>query len=115
MASESLLTKIMTVITSDVNNFVTAKISRDRETNQISMSLVDNGVDVKALNYPGVWSRDLFRNSGLFEYTEAGKLKSNPQARQKLLEIINRYGALRNAFLNNNGLFTYNGQQYDLH
>lgn len=115
MASEALLTKIMTVITSDVNNFVTAKISRDRETNQVSMSLVDNGVDVKALNYPGVWSRDLFRNSGLFEYTEAGKLKSNPQARQTLLEIINRYGALRNAFLNNNGLFTYNGQQYDLH
>ena len=115
MASEALLTKIMTVITSDVNNFVTAKISRDRETNQTSMSLVDNGVDVKALNYPRVWSQDLFRNSGLFEYTEAGKLKSDPQARQKLLEIINRYGALRNAFLKNNGLFTYQGQQYDLH
>lgn len=115
MASEALLTKIMTVITSDVNNFVTAKISRDRETNQTSMSLVDNGVDVKALNYPRVWSQDLFRNSGLFEYTEAGKLKSDPQARQKLLEIIDRYGALRNAFLKNNGLFTYQGQQYDLH
>lgn len=115
MTSEALLTKIMTVITSDVNNFVTAKISRDRETNQTSMSLVDNGVDVKALNYPRVWSQDLFRNSGLFEYTEAGKLKSDPQARQKLLEIINRYGALRNAFLKNNGLFTYQGQQYDLH
>lgn len=115
MASEALLTKIMTVITSDVNNFVTAKISRDRETNQTSMSLVDNGVDVKALNYPRVWSQDLFRNSGLFEYTEAGKLKSDPQARQKLLEIINRYGALRNAFLKNDGLFTYQGQQYDLH
>ena len=115
MASEALLTKIMAVITSDVNNFVTAKISRDRETNQTSMSLVDNGVDVKALNYPRVWSQDLFRNSGLFEYTEAGKLKSDPQARQKLLEIINRYGALRNAFLKNNGLFTYQGQQYDLH
>ena len=115
MASEALLTKIMTVITSDVNNFVTAKISRDRETNQTSMNLVDNGVDVKALNYPRVWSQDLFRNSGLFEYTEAGKLKSDPQARQKLLEIINSYGALRSAFLNNNGLFTYQGQQYDLH
>ena len=115
MASEALLTKIMTVITSDVNNFVTAKISRDRETNQTSMSLVDNGVDVKALNYPRVWSQDLFRNSGLFEYTEAGKLKSDPQARQKLLEIIDRYVALRNAFLKNNGLFTYQGQQYDLH
>ena len=115
MASEALLTKIMTVITSDVNNFVTAKISRDRETNQTSMSLVDNGVDVKALNYPRVWSQDLFRNSGLFEYTEAGKLKSDPQARQKLLEIINSYGALRSAFLKNNGLFTYQGQQYDLH
>ena len=115
MASEALLTKIMTVITSDVNNFVTAKISRDRETNQTSMSLVDNGVDVKALNYPRVWSQDLFRNSGLFEYTEAGKLKSDPQARQKLLEIINRYGALRSALLKNNGLFTYQGQQYDLH
>lgn len=115
MASEALLTKIMTVITSDVNNFVTAKISRDRETNQTSMSLVDNGVDVKALNYPRVWSQDLFRNSGLFEYTEAGKLKSDPQARQKLLEIINRYAALRSALLNNNGLFQYNGQQYDLH
>lgn len=115
MASEALLTKIMTVITSDVNNFVTAKISRDRETNQTSMSLVDNGVDVKALNYPRVWSQDLFRNSGLFEYTEAGKLKSDPQARQKLLEIINRYAALRSALLNNNGLFQYSGQQYDLH
>lgn len=115
MASEALLTKIMTVITSDVNNFVTAKISRDRETNQTSMSLVDNGVDVKALNYPRVWSQDLFRNSGLFEYTEAGKLKSDSQARQKLLELINRYGALRSAFLKNNGLFTYQGQQYDLH
>ena len=115
MASEALLTKIMTVITSDVNNFVTAKISRDRQTNQVSMSLVDNGVDVKALGYPRLWSSNFFRNSGLFQYNEGGKLKADPQVRQKLLDVINRFNQLKSALLNNNGLFNYRGQIYDLH
>lgn len=114
MAAEALLTKIETVITSDVNNFVTAKISRDRTTKQVSMSIVDNGVDVKALNYPKVWSQQLFRNSGIFQYTDKGIIKSSAEYKQKLKEIIDYMNAIRSALIGN-GIFDWKGKSYDLH
>ena len=114
IAAEALLTKIETVITSDVNNFVTAKISRDRTTKQVSMSIVDNGVDVKALNYPKVWSQQLFRNSGIFQYTDKGIIKSSAEYKQKLKEIIDYMNAIRSALIGN-GIFDWKGKSYDLH
>nr|DAO43122.1 MAG TPA: hypothetical protein [Caudoviricetes sp.] len=46
------------------------------------MSLVDNTVDVKAIKYPKVWSQSLFTNSGLFKYSEDGKIVADPDARK---------------------------------
>lgn len=114
MSAEALLTKIETVVTSDVNNFVTAKISRDRTTKQVSMSIVDNGVDVKALNYPKVWSQQLFRNSGIFQYTDKGVIKSSAEYKQKLKEIIDYMNAIRSALIGNS-IFDWKGKSYDLH
>lgn len=115
MDSEALLTKIETVVTSDVNNFVTVKVSRDRDTKQVSMSLVDNGVDVKAMNYPGVWSLSMFNNSGLFKTTEGGQVTSTTKAKERLNLVINNLNKLKDAFLKRKGLFNERGKDYDLH
>lgn len=115
MDSEALLTKIETVVTSDVNNFITVKISRDRDTKQVSMNLVDNGVDIKALNYPGVWSLSMFNNSGLFKTTEGGQVVSTSKAKERLNLVINNLNKLKEAFLRRKGLFDDKGKDYDLH
>ena len=115
IASEALLTKIETVVTSDINNFVTVKVSRDRDTQQTSMTLVDNGVDVKAMNYPGVWSTALFNASGLFNTTETGHITSSVTAKQQLQKLIGNLNQLRAAFLRNKGLLDINGKKVDLH
>jgi hypothetical protein len=36
------------------------------------MKLTDNTVDMKAMQYPKVWSRNMFENSGIFKYNEDG-------------------------------------------
>ena len=115
MDSEALLTKIETVVTSDVNNFVTVKISRDRDTKQVSMSLVDNGVDIKAMNYPGVWSLSLFNNSGIFRTNENGDVTSSSKAKHDLKQVIDNLNGLKAAFISRRGLFNFRGKDYDLH
>lgn len=115
MDSEALLTKIETVVTSDVNNFVTVKISRDRDTKRVSMSLVDNGVDVKAMNYPGVWSLSLFNNSGIFRTNENGDVTSSAKAKHDLKQVIDNLNGLKAAFTSRRGMFNFRGKDYDLH
>lgn len=113
--SEALLTKIETVVTSDVNNFVTVKVSRDRDTKEVSMSLVDNSVDIKAMSYPGVWSLSMFENSGLFKTTEGGLVTSTANAKEGLTRVINNLNNVRNAFLRKKGMLTIQDKEYDLH
>ena len=115
MDSEALLTKIETVVTSDVNNFVTVKISRDKDTKAVSMSIVDNTVDIKALSYPSIWSQSLFNNSGIFRTNENGDVISSSKAKHDLKQIIDNLNGLKVAFTSRKGLFNFRGKDYDLH
>lgn len=113
--AEALLTKLETVITSDINNFITAKISKDKDTGFTKTSLVDNTVDVKAMKYPKVWSQSLFTNSGLFKYDKDGKIVADPDARKQLKLIIDNLTSIRTAFMNRKGILKVGDRNVDLH
>ena len=115
MDAEALLTKINTVVTSDINNFVTVKVSRDELDKSVTFSVVDNGVDTKAIKYPRIWSQSLFVNSGLFKYDSEGKIISSSNAKANLKKVIDNLNTLRSAFTNNRGILKINGQNIDLH
>lgn len=112
---EALLTKIETVVTSDINNFITAKISKDKNTGFTKLTLTDNTVDVKAIKYPKVWSQALFTNSGLFKYNEQGTIVADPDAKKSLKTIINNLTAIRTAFQNHKGIMKVGDRSVDLH
>lgn len=113
--AEALLTKLETVITSDINNFITAKISKDRNTGFTKASLVDNTVDIKAIKYPKVWSQSLFTNSGLFKYDKDGKIVADPDAKKQLKLVIDNLTAIRTAFMNRKGILKVGDRDVDLH
>lgn len=113
--AEAKLTKIETVITSDINNYITAKIEQDRETGMVSMSLTDNTVDVKSANYPKVWSQSLFTNSGLFKYNSEGVVVAEEGAVKGLSTIINNFNKLKSAFQDNRGILKLGDRNIDLH
>lgn len=113
--AEAMLTKIETVITSDINNYITVKISEDAETGFTRMELKDNTIDVKAANYPRVWSQYLFNNSGIFKYNESGAIVATDNAKQTLRVIIDNFNRIRNAFTNNKGLLRIGDNNIDLH
>lgn len=113
--AEAMLTRIETVITSDINNYITVKISEDAETGFTRMELKDNTIDVKAANYPRVWSQYLFNNSGIFKYNESGAIVATDNAKQTLRVIIDDFNRIRNAFTNNKGLLRIGDNNIDLH
>lgn len=113
--AEAMLTRIETVITSDINNYITVKISEDAETGFTRMELKDNAIDVKAANYPRVWSQYLFNNSGIFKYNESGAIVATDNAKQTLRVIIDNFNRIRNAFTNNKGLLRIGDNNIDLH
>lgn len=113
--AEAMLTRIETVITSDINNYITVKISEDAETGFTRMELKDNTIDVKAANYPRVWSQCLFNNSGIFKYNESGAIVATDNAKQTLRVIIDNFNRIRNAFTNNKGLLRIGDNNIDLH
>lgn len=113
--AEAMLTRIETVITSDINNYITVKISEDTETGFTRMELKDNTIDVKAANYPRVWSQYLFNNSGIFKYNESGAIVATDNAKQTLRVIIDNFNRIRNAFTNNKGLLRIGDNNIDLH
>lgn len=113
--AEAMLTRIETVITSDINNYITVKISEDAETGFTRMELKDNTIDVKAANYPRVWSQYLFNNSGIFKYNESGAIVATDNAKQTLRVIIDNFNRIRNAFINNKGLLRIGDNNIDLH
>lgn len=113
--AEAMLTKIETVITSDINNYITVKISEDADTGLTKMELKDNTVDVKAANYPKVWSQYFFNNAGIYRYNEAGAIVAIDNAKQTLQVIINNFNRIRNAFTNNKGILKVGDNNVDLH
>lgn len=113
--AEALLTKLETVITSDINNFITAKISKDKDTGFTKASLVDNTVDIKAIKYPKVWSQALFTNSGLFKYDKDGKIVADPDAKKYLKLVIDNLTTIRTAFMNRKGILKVGDRDVDLH
>lgn len=113
--AEAMLTKIETVITSDINNYITVKISKDADTGLTKMELKDNTVDVKAANYPKVWSQYFFNNAGIYRYNEAGAIVATDNAKQTLRVIIDNFNRIRNAFTNNKGILKVGDNNVDLH
>lgn len=113
--AEAMLTKIETVITSDINNYIIVKISEDADTGLTKMELKDNTVDVKAANYPKVWSQYFFNNAGIYRYNETGAIVATDNAKQTLRVIINNFNRIRNAFTNNKGILKVGDNNVDLH
>lgn len=113
--AEAMLTKIETVITSDINNYITVKISEDADTGLTKMELKDNTVDVKVANYPKVWSQYFFNNAGIYRYNEAGAIVATDNAKQTLRVIIDNFNRIRNAFTNNKGILKVGDNNVDLH
>lgn len=113
--AEAMLTKIETVITSDINNYITVKISEDANTGLTKMELKDNTVDVKAANYPKVWSQYFFNNAGIYRYNETGAIVATDNAKQTLRVIIDNFNRIRNAFTNNKGILKVGDNNVDLH
>ena len=114
MQAEAMLTKISTVLTSDINNFVTVKAQRD-ENGNVQMRLVDNSVDIKAIRYPKLWSYNLFTASGLFKQDSEGNVKSNLDAKKGLKTVIDNLNNIRTAFINNKGILKLKDKEVDLH
>lgn len=113
--AEAMLTKIETVITSDINNYITVKISEDADTGLTKMELKDNTVDVKAANYPKVWSQYFFNNAGIYRYNETGAIVATDNAKQTLRVIVDNFNRIRNAFTNNKGILKVGDNNVDLH
>lgn len=113
--AEAMLTKIETVITSDINNYITVKISEDADTGLTKMELKDNTVDVKAANYPKVWSQYFFNNADIYRYNETGAIVATDNAKQTLRVIIDNFNRIRNAFTNNKGILKVGDNNVDLH
>lgn len=113
--AEAMLTKIETVITSDINNYITVKISEDADTGLTKMELKDNTVGVKAANYPKVWSQYFFNNAGIYRYNETGAIVATDNAKQTLRVIIDNFNRIRNAFTNNKGILKVGDNNVDLH
>lgn len=113
--AEAMLTKIETVITSDINNYITVKISKDADTGLTKMELKDNTVDVKAANYPKVWSQYFFNNAGIYRYNETGAIVATDNAKQTLRVIIDNFNRIRNAFTNKKGILKVGDNNVDLH
>lgn len=112
--AEAMLTKIEVVVTSDVNNLVTAKIDKD-ENGFTSMKITNNTVDIKAQRYPKVWSQALFHNSGLFKYNDKGIIVVEDGAKDTIKELQKNIKRLITAFVNNKGILRANDKDVDLH
>lgn len=111
--SEALLSKIETVITSDVNNYLTVKVDED----EIGMSrhkLLDNGVDVTAAKYPRIWSQALFNNSGLFKYS-GDKIVANTNTKESLQTISKRIDNFIRIFTEFDGVISNGRITIDFH
>ena len=117
--AEATLSKLETVITSDVNTFITVRITED-DNGFNNFKLIDNNVDMKAAAYPKVWSQALFHNAGIFKYNKDGVVVAQDGAKQKLSKLVSDMKDCMTAFVNNKGILKYkqsdgNVRLIDLH
>lgn len=104
--AEAILSKLETVITSDVNTFITVRITED-DNGFNNFKLIDNNVDMKAASYPKVWSQALFHNAGIFKYNKDGVVVAQDGAKQKLSKLVSDMKDCMTAFVNNKGILKY--------
>lgn len=104
--AEATLSKLETVITSDVNTFITVRITED-DNGFNNFKLIDNNVDMKAATYPKVWSQALFHNAGIFKYNKDGVVVAQDGAKQKLSKLVSDMKDCMTAFVNNKGILKY--------
>lgn len=104
--AEALLSKLETVITSDINTFITVYVSND-DNGLTSMKLIDNTVDIKAASYPKVWSQQLFHNSGIFKYNKDGVVVAQDNAKQNVQQLVGYMKDVVTAFVNNKGILKF--------
>lgn len=104
--AEATLSKLETVITSDVNTFITVRITED-DNGFNNFKLIDNNVDMKAAAYPKVWSQALFHNAGIFKYNKDGVVVAQDGAKQKLSKLVSDMKDCMTAFVNNKGILKY--------
>lgn len=117
--AEATLSKLETVITSDVNTFITVRITED-DNGFNNFKLIDNNVDMKAAAYPKVWSQALFHNAGIFKYNKDEVVVAQDGAKQKLSKLVSDMKDCMTAFVNNKGILKYkqsdgNVRLIDLH
>ena len=111
--AESMLSKLETVITSDVNNYLTVKTEID-ENEYRKTRVLDNGIDIKAMKYPGIWSKSLFYNSGIFQYSGQDVIATK-NAKHTLQVISDRIGTLVNVFSQKKGILVLKDKSIDFH
>ena len=111
--AEAMLSKLESVITCDINNYLTVKVQVD-EVGDRTMRLLDNGVDLKAMKYPKIWSKSLFYNSGIFRYQD-NEVVPTQNASHILKVISNNIGSLINIFAQKNGILVKGDQSIDFH
>lgn len=104
--AEATLSKLETVITSDINTFITVRITED-DNGFNNFKLIDNNVDMKAAAYPKVWSQALFHNAGIFKYNKDGVVVAQDGAKQKLSKLVSDMKDCMTAFVNNKGILKY--------
>lgn len=104
--AEATLSKLETVITSDVNTFITVRITED-DNGFNNFKLIDNNVDMKAAAYPKVWSQALFHNAGIFKYNKDEVVVAQDGAKQKLSKLVSDMKDCMTAFVNNKGILKY--------
>lgn len=116
--AEALLSKLETVITSDINTFITVYVSND-DNGLTSLKLIDNTVDIKAASYPKVWSQQLFHNSGIFKYNKDGVVVAQDNAKQNIQQLVGYMKDVVTAFVNNKGILKFKAKDgiklVDLH
>lgn len=104
--AEATLSKLETVITSDVNTFITIRVAED-DNGLTNFKLIDNTVDMKAAAYPRVWSQAFFHNAGIFKYNQQGVIVAQDNAKYKLSKLVNEMRDCITAFVNNKGILKY--------
>lgn len=113
--AEATLTKIETVVTCDINNFVTVSIDKNRDNDEVTMSVKDNNVDIQAMSYPRIWSQYLFNNSQLFRYKDGQVVAYGDNTKHQLDTLIKNINKIRDAFIKYKGILDNNGKPVDLH
>lgn len=116
-AAETTLTKLENTIQSHKHNFITGNISRN-DNGLIEVTIKDNMVDTKAVQYPKIWSTSLFYNignTGIFQQKDDGSVDITPNGKQVFQKFITNLEIIRRAFIQNKGILKLKHGNFDIH